>query len=56
MINKNAGIGDCSMAWNVANVNVQKKNDGVSAFGNASPSLCQAMEFFAHCLERQIVG
>jgi hypothetical protein len=54
MVNHNAGIGDCSIAWDVANVSVQKENDGVSAFGDASAFLCQAMEVFAHCLEPQI--
>jgi hypothetical protein len=54
MIDHTAGIGDCSIAWDVANVSVQKKKDGVSAFGDASTSLHQAMEFFAHCLEPQI--
>jgi hypothetical protein len=48
------GVGDCSIAWDVANVSVQKEKDGVSAFGDASTSLHQAMEFFAHCLEPQI--
>ncbi len=33
---------------------MQKEKDGVSAFGDASTSLYQAMEFFAHCLEPQI--
>jgi hypothetical protein len=33
---------------------MQKKKDGVGAFGNASTFLCQTMEFFAHCLEPQI--
>jgi hypothetical protein len=51
MINHNAGIGDCSIGWDVANVSVRKKKDGVSAFGDASASLRQAMEFFGHCLE-----
>jgi hypothetical protein len=54
MVDLNAGIDDCSIAWDVANVGMQKKKDGVSAFGDASTSLCQAMEFFAHCLEPQI--
>jgi hypothetical protein len=54
MVDHNAGVGDCSIAWDVANVSMQKKNDGVSAFGDVSASLCQAMEFFAHCLEPQI--
>ncbi len=54
MINHNAGVGDCSIAWDVANVSVLKKKDGVSAFGNVSTSLRQAMEFFAHHLEPQI--
>jgi hypothetical protein len=55
MKDQNAGIGDCSIAWDVANVNVQKKKDGVSAFDDASTlSLRQAMEFFAHYLEPQI--
>ncbi len=31
-----------------------KEKNGVSAFGDASTSLRQAMEFFAHCLEPQI--
>jgi hypothetical protein len=51
MVDHNAGIGDCSIALDVANVNVRKKKDGVSAFGDASTSLHQAMEFFANCLE-----
>jgi hypothetical protein len=54
MIDHNAGVGDCSIAWDVANVRVRKKKDGVSAFDDASTSLRQAMEFFAHCLEPQI--
>jgi hypothetical protein len=54
MIDHNAGVGDCSIAWDVADVSVQKKKDGVSAFGDASTSLHQAVEFFAHCLEPQI--
>jgi hypothetical protein len=54
MIDHNASIGDCSIAWDVANFSVQKNKDGVSAFGDASTSLRQAMEFFAHCLEPQI--
>jgi hypothetical protein len=54
MVDHNAGVGDCSIAWDVANVSVQKEKDGVSAFGNAITSLCQAMEFFANCLEPQI--
>jgi hypothetical protein len=54
MNDHNAGIGDCSIAWDNANVSMQKKKDGVSAFGDASTSLLQAMEFFAHCLEPQI--
>jgi hypothetical protein len=31
-----------------------KEKDGDSAFDDASTSLCQAMEFFAHSLEPQI--
>ncbi len=54
MVDHNAGVGDSSISWDVANVSTQKKKDGVSAFGDASTSLCQAMEFFAHCLEPQI--
>jgi hypothetical protein len=54
MVDHNAGIGDCSIAWDVANVSMRKEEDGVSAFGDASTSLCQAMEFFAHYLEPQI--
>jgi hypothetical protein len=54
MVNHNLGIGDYSIAWDIANVSMQKKNDGVSAFGYASTSLHQTMEFFAHCLESQI--
>jgi hypothetical protein len=54
MVDHNLGVGDCSIAWDVANVSKQKKKDGVSAFGDASTSLRQAMEFFAHCLEPQI--
>jgi hypothetical protein len=54
IVDHNAGIGDCSIAWDVANVSVRKKKDGVNAFGDASISLHQAMEFFAHCLEPQI--
>jgi hypothetical protein len=30
---------------------VRKEKDGGSAFGDASTSLRQALEFFAHCLE-----
>ncbi len=49
----------CGRRWlfyclGVANVSVQNKKDGVSAFGDASTSLCQAMEIFVHCLEPQI--
>jgi hypothetical protein len=51
----NAGVGNCSIAWDVANISVKKK-DGVSAFGNARTSLHQVMKFFAHCLEPQIPG
>ncbi len=51
MVDHNASIGDCSIAWDVANVSMQKENSGVSAFGDASASLCQAMEFFAHCFD-----
>jgi hypothetical protein len=54
MIDHNAGVCDCSIAWDVANVRLQKKKDGVSAFGDASTSLHQAMEFFAHCFEPQV--
>jgi hypothetical protein len=54
MIDHNAGIGDYSIGWDVANVSVQKKKDVVRAFGDASTSLHQAMEFFSHCLESQI--
>ncbi len=54
MFDHNVGVGDCSIAWDVANVSMQKENNGVSAFGDASASLCQVMEFFAHCLEPQI--
>ncbi len=54
MVNHNAGISDCSITWDVANISVQKEKDGVSAFDDASTSLCQAMELFAHCLEPQI--
>ncbi len=54
MVNYKAGIGDCSIAWDVANVSMQKKKNGVGAFGDASTSLCQAMEFLADCLEPQI--
>ncbi len=32
MVDHNAGVGDCSIAWDVANVSVQKEKDGVSAF------------------------
>jgi hypothetical protein len=54
MINHNVGIGDGSIAWDVANASMQKKTDGVSDFDDASISLHQVMEFFAHCLEPQI--
>jgi hypothetical protein len=54
MIDHNVGVGDCSIAWDVANVRVQKEKDGVSAFGDGSTSLHQAMEFFANCLKPQI--
>ncbi len=54
MIDHNAGVSDCSFAWDVANNSMQKKKDGVSAFGNANSSLRQAMEFFTHCLEPQL--
>ncbi len=54
IINHNAGVSDCSIAWDVANVSVQKKKDGGSAFCDARTSLHQAMEFFAHFLEPQI--
>ncbi len=49
MIDHNAGIGDCSIAWDGANISVQEKKDCVSAFCNAGTSLHQAMEFLAHC-------
>jgi hypothetical protein len=39
MANHNAHVGDCSIARDVANVSVQKKKDGVSAFDDASTSL-----------------
>jgi hypothetical protein len=54
MVDHNGGVGDCFIAWDIANVSVQNEKDGVSAFCDASTSLCQAMEFFAHCLEPQI--
>jgi hypothetical protein len=54
MVNHNAGVGDSSIAWDVANVREQKKKDSVSAFSDASTSLHKAMEFFAPCLEPQI--
>jgi hypothetical protein len=54
IIDHNAGISDCSIACDVANVSMRKKIDGVSAFCDASTSLHQEMEFFAHCLEPQI--
>jgi hypothetical protein len=54
MVDHNAGVGDCSITWDVANVSVRKGKNGVGAFGDASTSLHQAMEFFAHCLEPQI--
>ncbi len=41
MIDHNAGVGDCSIAWDFANVSVQKKKYGVSAFGNASTSFAK---------------
>ncbi len=50
----NAGIGDQSITWDVANVSVWKKKDYVSAICDAITSLRQAMEFFACCLESQI--
>ena len=55
MINCNASIGDCSVFWDVANVSLQEKKDGDSAFGNTRTSLHQAMEFFAHCLDPQFL-
>jgi hypothetical protein len=54
MVDHNAGAGDCSIAWSVANVSVRRGKNGVGAFGDDSTSLCQAMKFFAHCLEPQI--
>jgi hypothetical protein len=54
VINHNVGVGDYSIAWDVSNVSLQKRKDVVSAFGDASTSLRQAMEFFAHCLKPQI--
>jgi hypothetical protein len=54
MINHNAGIGGCSITWDVANVSMQKKKDGLSVFGDASSSLHQGIEFFANCHEPQI--
>jgi hypothetical protein len=54
MINHNAGTDDFSIPWDVANVSVQMKKDGVIAFGDTSTSLRQVMEFFAHCFEPQI--
>ncbi len=38
----------------IENVSMQKKKNGVSAFGDVSTSLHQAKEFFAHCLEPKI--
>ncbi len=54
MVNHNVGIGDYSIAWDVANVSMPKEKNGVGAFGDANTSLCQAMEFLAHCLEPRI--
>ncbi len=54
MVNHIASVCDCSIAWDVANVSVQKKKDGASTLGDASTSLRQGMEFFVHCLEPQI--
>jgi hypothetical protein len=54
MVDHNVGVGDCSIPWDVANVSVREKKDAVNAFGDASTSLHQAMEYFAHCLEPQI--
>ena len=54
MINHNLGVGDYSITWDVANVSIQKKKDGVSSFGDASTSLRQAKAFFDNCLEPQI--
>ncbi len=53
MVDHNAGVGDCSIAWDVANVSMQKKKDGVSAFGDASISLRQAMESFLIALSHR---
>jgi hypothetical protein len=53
MIDHNAGVCKCSIAWDVANISVQKK-DSVSVFGNASTFLHQAIDIFAHCLEPEI--
>ena len=55
MIDHNASIGDCSIIRDAANVSVQEKKDGVSVFGNASTSLCQAMDFFAHCFGQLVL-
>ncbi len=54
IVDHNVGVGDCSIAWDVANISVQEKKDGVSAFGDASTSFCQAVELFAYCLEPPI--
>jgi hypothetical protein len=54
MVNHNVDVGDYSIAWDVANVSVRKKKDGVSAFGDASTYLREAVKFFTHSLEPQI--
>jgi hypothetical protein len=40
MIDHNAGIDDCSIAWYVANFSMGKKKGGVSAFGDTPVHPC----------------
>jgi hypothetical protein len=51
MINHNTGVGDCSIAWDVA---CERKKMVLVPSVIVNTSLHQAMEFFAHCLEPQI--
>jgi hypothetical protein len=39
MVDHNVGLCDCSIVWDGANVSMQEKKDGISAFGNARTSL-----------------
>jgi hypothetical protein len=53
MINDNPRVGDCSVLWDFTNVSVREVKNGVSSFGYTTISLCQTVEFLAHCFEPQ---